>query len=62
MLIIMKERGDKDEKWGILEWHNDDIVVIKHPSITEGQTFHKSHLRHLIASTKSEMKRKIKNA
>lgn len=58
MLIIMKERGDVDEKWGILQYEGNDVKVVKHPSIPEGQIFHESHLKHLISTTKSEMEGK----
>ena len=60
MLIIMKERGDMDKAWGILKIHEDDMVeIIKHPTLPEGQKYHKSTLGHLIQSTKTEMERKL---
>ena len=49
----MKEVGDTDQKMGILKLHEDDqIEIIKHPTLPEGQTYHKSALAHLINSTK----------
>ena len=57
----MKERGDFDEIWGILKLHDDDQVeIVKHPTLPEGQTYHKSTLGHLISTTKSETERKQK--
>ena len=60
MLIIMKERGDLDKKWGILKVHEDDMVeIIKHPTLPEGEKYHKSTLSHLILTTKTEMDRRL---
>ena len=59
----MKERGDFERKWGILKLHDDDMVeIIKHPTLPEGEKYHKSTLMHLISTTKSEMERKLGNA
>ena len=57
MIIIMKHRGDTDRKMGILQLHEDDQVeIIKHPSLPEGATYHKSTLMHLITSAKTHWK------
>jgi hypothetical protein len=62
MLVIMKERGDSNETWGILKIHKDDQVeIVKHPTLPEGQTYHRSTLMHLIATTQTEMERKLEN-
>lgn len=60
MLIILKERGDVREKIGIFKLHDNlnDVEIIKHPTIPEGEVHHISHLRSLILSAKSQHKRK----
>lgn len=60
MFIILKERGDTDEKMGIFKLHDNlnDVEIIKHPTIPEGEVHHISHLRSLVMSAKSQYKRK----
>ena len=52
MLVILKERGDTNQKLGILKISDDSksFEVVKHPNFEEGEEYHISMLKHLILS------------
>ena len=52
MLVILKERGDVDEKFCILKVSSDEknIKIVKHPVFKEGDDYPYQMLTHLIKS------------